>query len=72
MKLFSTREQLQEIADALCSYMRLPLSPDTIPGGYVERLVGHVHSGTVLGKYDFVDVVNETEKVGWQVKSTCL
>jgi hypothetical protein len=68
--MFSTPEQLAEIAAALRCYMRLPLSPKTIPGAYLEALIAHVHSGKVLDTYDFVDVIHCERRIGWQVKST--
>jgi hypothetical protein len=68
--MFSTPKQLAEIAAALRCYMRLPLSPKTIPGAYLEALIGHAHKGEVLDTYDFVDVLHRERRVGWQVKST--
>src|SRR5258708_35610114 len=59
-----------EIGRVLSTYMRLPLSSDTIPGGIMEALLAHVREGVVLGKYDFVDVIKPVSKCGWQVKST--
>jgi len=59
-----------EIGRVLSSYMRLPLSSDTIPGGIMEALLAHVREGVMLGKYDFVDVIKPGSKCGWQVKST--
>ena len=37
--MFSTPKQLAEIAAALRCHMRLPLSPKTIPGAYLEALI---------------------------------
>ena len=68
--IFSTPAQLKEIAAALCCYMRLPLSPKTIPGAYLEALIAEVHQGEVLDTYDFVDVIHRKRRIGWQVKST--
>lgn len=68
--IFSTPKQLAEIAAALRCYMRLPLSPKTIPGAYLEASVALVHKGEVLDTYDFVDVVHRSKRIGWQVKST--
>ncbi len=68
--MFSSPTQLAEIAVALKCYMRLPLSPQTIPGAYLEALIAHVHQGKVLETYDFVDVLHTEKRVGWQVKST--
>ena len=68
--IFSTKEQLGEIARILSSYIRLPLSTDTIPGALMEGLLAHVRGGVVKPTYDFVDVVNADLKCGWQIKST--
>jgi hypothetical protein len=68
--IFSSTAQLMEIGRVLSSYMRLPLSSDTIPGGIMEALFAHVREGVMLGKYDFVDVIKPGSKCGWQVKST--
>lgn len=59
-----------EIGRVLSAYMRLPLSSDTIPGSIMEALLAYVREGTMLGKYDFVDVIKPELKCGWQVKST--
>ena len=68
--MFSTPKQLAEIAAALRCYMRLPLSPKTIPGAYLEALIALVHQGEVMDTYDFVDVIHRERRIGWQVKST--
>ncbi len=36
----------------------------------MEAVLSIVRSGVVLDTYDFVDVINQKEKAGWQVKST--
>ena len=59
-----------EIGRVLSTYMRLPLSSDTIPGAIMEALLAHAREGVVLGTYDFVDVIKPGSKCGWQVKST--
>ncbi len=68
--LFSSPEQLQSIATILTGYLKLPYSGDSIPGAVVENVVATVRKGDVLNTYDFVDVVNKADKIGWQVKST--
>ena len=68
--IFSSPAQLAEIGRVLSTYMRLPLSTDTIPGSIMEALLAYVRKGVVLGKYDFVDVIKPETKCGWQVKST--
>ncbi len=68
--VFSTRRQLQQLADILSKYARLPFSPANIPGGVLEGALAHVRGGEVLRTYDFVDVVKREQRCGWQVKST--
>ncbi len=68
--IFSTQNQLKKISKILSGYLRLPFSGDSIPGALMENVVGEVCGGEVLNTYDFVDVLNKKEKVGWQVKST--
>jgi hypothetical protein len=69
-ELFSTREQLQNIATILSGYLKLPFSGESIPGAVVESVIAIVRNGDVLNTYDFVDVINKSDKLGWQVKST--
>ncbi len=68
--LLSSPRQLAEIAKLLQNYLRLPFSPISVPGRILEGVVGHVRQAEVLGKYDFVDVVDRTKRIGWQIKST--
>ncbi len=69
-KIYSTKNELSKISQLLSTYMRLPLSTDTIPGAVMEGLLAHVRGGVVLKNYDFVDVVKKDTRCGWQVKST--
>lgn len=68
--VYSSATQLKTMAESIQSYLRLPLSPKTIPGALLEALIAHVRGGKVLDTYDFVDVVCEDQRVGWQIKST--
>lgn len=68
--IFSTPEQLARLADILSKYVRLPFSDDTIPGGVLEGCLAHVRNAQVLKTYDFVDVIDLQQHIGWQVKST--
>ena len=68
--IFSSKAQLNELAKLVQNYVRLPFSPIAVPGGVLEGALSHVRGAKVLGKYDFVDVVDERRKIGWQVKST--
>ncbi|MBS5905277.1 MAG: hypothetical protein KIC89_21700 [Acetobacteraceae bacterium] len=70
MTTYSTPTHLARIRDILCSYFRLPFSGDRIPGDVMEGTLAQVRDATRLGRYDFIDVVKEAERVGWQVKST--
>ncbi len=66
----SRPEQLERIALSLLGYLRLPFASDSIPGAFVEAVIASVRGGRVLRTYDFVDVVDERNRIGWQVKST--
>lgn len=68
--LASTEEELSGVLSALRGYRRLPFAGDNIPGAYVEAVVARVRHGRVLRTYDFVDVINQEKRIGWQVKST--
>lgn len=68
--MFSTPEQLDQISKIVTQYLRLPMSDDTVPGIFFENVLAYVRSGKKLDTYDFVDVIDDTAKIGWQVKST--
>lgn len=68
--IFSTQDQLKTISEILTGYLKLPFSGDSIPGALMESVISEVCGGEVLNTYDFVDILNEKKKVGWQVKST--
>src|SRR5205814_2769173 len=69
-KIFSTQEQLDEIQRIVCNYARLPFALDSVPGAVMEGTLEHVRKAKRLNTYDFVDVVNSSDRCGWQVKST--
>lgn len=68
--IFSTPDQLATIRKVLRSYLRLPFSSDAVPGAFMEAVLAHVRNGEVLATYDYVDVINRKERVGWSIKST--
>lgn len=68
--LFSSPAQLQAISRFLEQYARLPFARNEIPGAVMEWLLAQMHGSLVLKNYDFVDVIDPANKVGWQVKST--
>ncbi len=68
--IFSTPEQLKQMADILSKYARLPFSGASIPGAVLEGTLAHVRKAEVLQTYDFVDVIRREDRCGWQVKST--
>lgn len=70
MKIYSPAGQLAEIQRIVTSFALLPLYTGIIPGAVMEAVLAYVRKGVVLKTYDFVDVVNRDEAVGWQVKST--
>lgn len=71
MTLYSSPAQLQEISDLVRNFLRLPFGFRSVPGSLLEALVEVVRgNGTErLRTYDFVDVINRNEKIGWQIKS---
>ena len=68
--VYSTQGQLKNISKILTGYLKLPFSGDSIPGALMESVISEVRDGEVLNTYDFVDILNKNQKVGWQVKST--
>jgi hypothetical protein len=68
--MFSTQSQLDNIAKIVSQYLRLPMSETTVPGTFFENVLAYALGGEKLDTYDFVDVINRTTKIGWQVKST--
>jgi hypothetical protein len=68
--IFSSEQQLSEISNILIGYLKFPFTGDIVPGALMESVISSVRNGEVLNTYDFVDVINKKEKVGWQVKST--
>ena len=71
MPLYSTPTQLLELSDLVRNFLRLPFGFRSVPGNLLEALVEVTRgSGTErLRTYDFVDVINRSEKIGWQIKS---
>jgi len=69
-KIYSSKGQLEKIASILTGYLKVPFAGGSVPGSLVENVIGFVRNGEVLDTYDFVDVINRKERVGWQVKST--
>ena len=68
--IFSTPDQMAIIRKVLRSYLRLPFSTDAVPGAFMEAVLAHVRDGEVLATYDYVDVINRQQRVGWSIKST--
>lgn len=70
MTIYSSADQLRQIEKILCGYLRLPIAADSIPGSFMEAVLAHVRAGKQLATYDFVDVIQKDERVGWSIKST--
>lgn len=68
--LFSSPAQLTRLTQILTRYMTLPFFEDKIPGAVMEAALASVREAEVLRTYDFVDVIDRKNRVGWQVKST--
>lgn len=70
MTLISSQHQVIRITNLLYSYMRLPFSEKTIPGSILECIFAYIRNADVLNTYDFVDVIDAKNNLGWQIKST--
>ena len=68
--IFSTSEDLQKIRESLHTFARLPFAGNSIPGAVMEHVLAVIRGASVLNTYDFVDVINRMDSIGWQVKST--
>lgn len=68
--LFSDEKDLDRIQKILTALLKLPLTDHTISGDLMERVFAHVRGAEVLRTYDFVDIIDRTKRIGWQVKST--
>lgn len=69
-KIFSSATDLNRIQRILTALLKLPLTDRTISGDLMERVFAHVRNAEVLSTYDFVDIVDRNQRIGWQVKST--
>lgn len=70
--LFSDQSQLQRISKIIIAYCKLPFVGDNIPGAIMEATLATVRDAKVLNTYDFIDVLDRKNQLGWQVKSTKL
>ena len=61
--------KVARVAEQVKTILRLPFC-ESLPGAALEDILAHVYGGRRLGTYDFVDVVNDRTRTGWQVKST--
>jgi hypothetical protein len=68
--IFSSKRELTAIKRLLFNYARLPFFSRNIPGAVMEGVLAHVRGASVKHTYDFVDVVDLSSGVGWQIKST--
>ena len=70
MSVYSTKEELETIANYLLAYMKIPyFQDDSIPGKIMEKIISLVHDAKQLATYDYVDVVKKGHH-GWSIKST--
>ena len=52
------------------SYVRLPVYHGQVPGALLEGIFAHVRGGENLGTYDYVDVIDRDNRLGWSIKAT--
>jgi hypothetical protein len=69
-RIFSSADQLENIQEVLYKYLRLPFSGVNVPGAVMEGVIADIRDAEILNTYDFVDVIDRSERIGWQVKST--
>lgn len=69
-KIYSTPQQLVELQNILIGYLRLPFAADSVPGSLMEHILGTIRHAKVLNTYDFIDVYDDKQNIGWQVKAT--
>lgn len=70
IRLLSNKDELLKLESILAGYLKLPFTEDTIPGSLMESVLATVRNGRVLNTYDFIDVIKDSDRIGWQVKST--
>ncbi len=68
--IYSSVAQLNRLAAIINCCCRLPMSNDAVPGAFLETVLAHIRDSKVLATYDYVDVVDEKNQVGWSIKST--
>jgi len=69
--IYSSKSELDRISSILSGYLMLPFAAgDSIPGNLMEHVFSNVRSSEVLNTYDYIDVLDSVNKLGWQVKST--
>ena len=69
-RVYSSPAELDQIVRLIESLLMLPVIPGRIPGALLEAAFAHVRQAEQKNTYDFVDVVDEANRVGWQIKST--
>lgn len=68
--IYSTDSEIAQLVAVLSSYLRLPVAEDEIPGTILESVLAHVRKAKRLKNYDYIDVVDEENQIGWSIKST--
>lgn len=69
-RVYSSPAELDKIVRLIECLLMLPVVPGRIPGALLESAFAHIRGAEQKGTYDFVDVVDESRRVGWQIKST--
>ena len=67
--VYSSPAELDKIVQLLECLLMLPVVHGNIPGALLEAAFAHVRGGERKNTYDFVDVVDTSHRMGWQVKS---
>ena len=70
MLIYSTQSELIRIASILRNVLRLPIVQDSIPGQIMENVLCFVKDAEQLRTYDYIDILDRSQKLGWSLKST--
>lgn len=68
--IFSNKEELNKLKNCIKGYCKMPMSGNGFPGSVLEDIFAYARGAEKLNTYDFIDVLDSKNKIGWQVKSS--
>ena len=69
MGIYSSKEELEKIANAIIKYFNAPFSRENVPGPVLEEIIEECKGWPALGGIDFVDNLSPNGNCGVQCKS---